>query len=225
MKKLFLLPLLLLPLLVQAQNLQFHYDFNRSEYSDNATDYGFFTTTLEMFKPDKLGSTFWFVDFDYTSHTTSIQASYWEIAREFTVSKDIPLQLHVEYNGGHFNGGGINHVWLTGINYPFLVGKSAFNTYFAYRHTSGVDEGADFQWTGVWNIPLGGDKFMFSGFIDVWSAGLRKHKETVLLTEPQLWYNWNKTFSLGTEFEISNNFIYGKRDVQVNPTLAVKWNF
>ena len=51
----------------------------------------------------------------------------------------------------------------------------------------------------------------------------------VLLTEPQLWYNFNKHLSVGTEIEISNNFIvnfYKNNDKTffVNPTLAVKWN-
>ena len=51
---------------------------------------------------------------------------------------------------------------------------------------------------------------------------------TVFLTEPQFWYNFTNHFSVGTEVEISNNFIYNVVDDKsffINPTLAVKWNF
>ena len=40
-----------------AQNVQTHYDMGK--------DRGYLTTTVEMFKPDKMGSTFFFVDMDY----------------------------------------------------------------------------------------------------------------------------------------------------------------
>ena len=53
-----------------AQNVQLHFDLVR-----NAT-----TTTVEMFRPDKGGSTFFFVDMDYTP---KVSGAYWEIAREF----------------------------------------------------------------------------------------------------------------------------------------------
>ena len=44
----------------QAQNLQLFYDAGR----------GCATSTVEMFRPDAGGSTFFFVDFDYTPKTT-----------------------------------------------------------------------------------------------------------------------------------------------------------
>jgi hypothetical protein len=62
----------------------------------------------------------------------------------------------------------------------------------------------------------------FNGFADVWSEyGLGG--KTVFLTEPQLWYNINKSFSAGGEVEISNNFA-GSNDFEVRPTIAIKWN-
>lgn len=235
MKKYLLILVLSLPVLVNAQNLQLHYDLGRSEYS-KTPNYGFFTTTLEMFKMDSLGSTFWFVDMDYSTDKSSIRTAYWEIARDFNISRKSPFQLHLEYNGGlflddAFGGGGINHIWLIGVNYPFLIGNSAFNTYVTYNYISGNTQGADFQWTGVWNVPFFKNKFMFSGFVDLWSTddfnsnGARDGKKMILLSEPQLWYNLNKTFSVGTELEISKNFIYGSDDLKAYPTLAAKWNF
>ena len=57
----------------------------------------------------------------------------------------------------------------------------------------------------------------------------------MLLTEPQLWYNLNTlkgmdgvNLSIGTEWEISSNFVYNTyndKSFFFNPTLAVKWTF
>lgn len=47
-----------------AQNLQLHYDLGHSLY-DDLTSRPSVTTTFEMFKPDKWGSTFTFTDIDY----------------------------------------------------------------------------------------------------------------------------------------------------------------
>ena len=61
------------------------------------------------------------------------------------------------------------------------------------------------------------------------------HGQLVLLTEPQFWYNFNSlkglentNLSIGTEVEISNNFIYNtynNKSFFINPTLALKWTF
>lgn len=80
---------------IQAQNLQLHYDFGK--------DRGYLTSTLEMFRPDKLGSTFFFVDMNYdVNGQKGVNLAYWEIAREFNISKT-PLAAHIEYNGGLFS--------------------------------------------------------------------------------------------------------------------------
>lgn len=49
---------------VQAQDIQLHYDLGHNLY-DNLDNRPSVTTTLEMFKPDKWGSTYLFTDIDY----------------------------------------------------------------------------------------------------------------------------------------------------------------
>lgn len=49
---------------INAQNIQLHYDFGGDLYDELGTRPSL-TTTVEMFKPDKWGSTFFFVDMDY----------------------------------------------------------------------------------------------------------------------------------------------------------------
>ena len=54
---------------LKAQNLQVQYDFER----------GCVTSTVEMFRPDAGGSTYFFVDMDCAP---KMIGAYWEIARE-----------------------------------------------------------------------------------------------------------------------------------------------
>ena len=97
MKKTFITALLLVCAIfisginkAQAQHLQFFYDAGR----------GCTTSTVEMFRPDAVGSTFFFIDFDYSPKASG---AYWEIARELNLWQDSKvnwLSVHLEYNGG-----------------------------------------------------------------------------------------------------------------------------
>ena len=48
-------------------NVQLHYDFGRLMNPHSEKDRQQVTATIEQFRPDRLGSTFWFVDFDFYS--------------------------------------------------------------------------------------------------------------------------------------------------------------
>ena len=52
---------------LQAQNIQLHYDFGRSLYDKDLQGRPLLTSTVEKFHPDTWGSTYFFVDMDYTS--------------------------------------------------------------------------------------------------------------------------------------------------------------
>ena len=54
----------------QAQNIQLHYDFGRSIYSNEEAGRPKVTVTLEQFKADEWGSWFYFVDIDMSRHFT-----------------------------------------------------------------------------------------------------------------------------------------------------------
>ena len=95
----------------------------------------------------------------------------------------------------------------------------------SYEYTSAYHS---VQLTGVWGLNFG-KSFTFSGFIDFWRGEKADgHGQLVILSEPQFWYNVTPNISLGSEIEISNNFIYNTyndKSFFVNPTLALKWNF
>ena len=111
MKKLFVSLVAMLALVtidLAAQNLQLHYDFGRKSA----------TTTVEMFKPDNAGSTFFFVDMDYNP---KVSGAYWEISRELCFWQESSLSwlsAHLEYNGGlNTAAGSFNNSFLVGATY------------------------------------------------------------------------------------------------------------
>lgn len=278
MKKLFfLISLFVTAIALQAQNIQLHYDFGRHLYSELQQDPNSMsgrqtlTSTIEMFKPDKLGSIFFFVDFDYSFKR--VYGAYWEVSHEFCFWKQSKvnwLSIHLEYNGGlNRSVGSYNDAWLAGLTYsghsqdysktwsisamykiiPNTTSKEVYAEWdpIANMHNlypSNKKDIHSFQITGVWNIEFAHGWCTFSGYFDFWreprwyqipaiEAGVSQSTagtEYILMGEPQFWVNFNKikgwdgiNLSLGTEFEISNNFI--ARGFYCIPTIALKWDF
>lgn len=225
--------LMLMAMSVQAQNVQLHYDFGRFIYPDEEAGRPKVTMTLELFKADKWGSWFYFVDIDFSRKFT--ESAYTEISREFNLSKKLPIAAHVEYNGGLNRFGSFQQAALLGAAYNGhnadfsktwsvqLMYKRFFKSYDYTRAYHSC------QLTGVWGLNFADRAVTFSGFIDFWRGEKANgHGQLVVLTEPQVWYNITPHFSLGSEIEISNNFVYNTyndKSFFINPTLAAKWNF
>ncbi len=233
MKKLVLLSVLLIFLgkLSTAQNLQVHYDFGEERK--------LITTTLEMFKPDKYGSTFFFVDMDFSNEDdrntdNGFSLAYWEIARSFKWNETQKLEPRVEFNSGGAYFGPINNSWLIGAQYT--LNNADFSKVLTlqanYKHIKDgkinddytTENLSGFQLTAVWGLHFWDRKLSVTGFADFWRQDTYfGDKKYVFLTEPQLWYNACPNFSFGGEIEMSSNFV--DNDFVVNPTLAVKWTF
>jgi hypothetical protein len=215
---------------VSAQNIQTHYDFGK--------DRKYVTTTVEMFKPDKLGNTFFFIDFDYGVPGQEFMSNaYFEIARVMTIKKS-RIGIHGEYNGGFgkipvegvnefFS---VNNAWLGGLDYS--VNAKDFSKGFSLKllYKEIQKKQSSFQLTGVWYVNFAKGKMSFTGFADFWKEDSdfnfdgKTDATYTFLSEPQLWYNINSHFSAGSELELSNNFA-GHEGFMANPTLGVKWTF
>lgn len=222
---------------VQAQNLQLHFDPRSSIHGKEEFPTNYLTATYEMFKPDKLGSTFMFVDADFNLTDGNIGMMYTEITRKFTIN-NFPIMPLIEYNGGlglfeidDEVGGGysIPNSYLVGAAYPFQLGNVFVDTYVAYKYNAFKEASHDVQWTVVWTVNLFNDKLTLCGFSDLWTENKNpldssSDKKIVFLSEPQVWYNTNSHLSLGSEIKISSNFA-GKNKAYVCPTLALKWEF
>ncbi|WP_321369366.1 DUF5020 family protein [uncultured Draconibacterium sp.] len=212
---------------VNAQNVQLHYDFGEGRKM--------LTSTVEMFRPDAYGSTFFFIDMDYGADGTGIDngisLAYWEIARAFKWNENQKFMPRVEYNGGTMKLAPedapwvpIENCWLAGVERTWASADfSKILTLQAnYKYIKDKEDAA-FQLTAVWTVQMAEGKFTFTGFADFWKEEMFWGTDYRFLTEPQLWYNPCKNFSLGTEIELSNNFVGD--EFAVKPTLAVKYTF
>ena len=240
MKRFLLLIMLVGALSAKAQNVQLHYDFGRHAYkslnSENKADArAALTSTVEMFRPDKGGSTFFFVDLDYNK---GVRGAYWEISRELNFwqkSKVNWLSAHIEYNGGldrvnkSYDDAFLFGATYSGHSKDFSKTWSITASYKLIPNNSLSMH--NFQVTGVWGVTFAHKYLSFIGFIDFWRE-YRAWQGTsfILLTEPQLWFNFNAikgceklNLSVGTEVELSNNFV--DPGFYAIPTAAIKWTF
>lgn len=205
--------------LVAQTNLQLHYDFGQGR--------NYLTSTIERFKPDANGSLFYFVDMNYNAGGPT--EAYFEIARELKFW-DGPLSAHVEYNGGlHAENGGasfqINNAYLLGGTYSLNSQdfSKGISLSAMYKLIQGNTDPHNFQLTAVWYMNMLQGKLSFTGFADFWREKTFLGSSYIFLSEPQLWYNFNKKISAGGEIELGYNFA-GNAGFKVCPTLAVKYN-
>ena len=214
---------------VKAQNLQVMYDAER----------GCVTSTVEMFRADSFGSTYFFVDMDCNP---KMSGAYWEISRELCFWKDTDmswLSAHVEYNGGLNSTMSFNNSWLAGLTYSghsddFSKTWSLSAMYKAIPGTVGLSGNSqvhNFQITGVWGIEFANGWCSFSGFFDIWrEARPWQGTEFIFISEPQFWVNLNKikgwenvNLSVGGEVELSANFV--AKGFHALPAFGAKWTF
>lgn len=229
MKKIFALIALTAGIAAQAQNIQLHYDFGRNIYDEEAGRQNI-TATFEKFSADALGSWYYFVDLDINQH--GMAGAYTEVSREFNVGQK-GWAAHVEYDGGLNLGSSfqtsalIGPAW-NGHNADFSTTYSVQMLYKQFFGQNGNKAYASAQLTGVWSTTFAQGKCTFAGFIDFWRGEKwNGHGQLVVLTEPQLWYNVCDKLSVGTEWELSNNFIFNPvndKTFFVNPTICLKFN-
>lgn len=245
MKKTFSLAIVMAAFLsVSAQNVQLHYDFGH--LYDNLDSRPSVTTTVEYFKADKWGSTFLFTDLDY--QRDGVAGAYWEIAREFNVSKNKQWAAHIEYNGGLSSD---EETWqATRFQHAVLLGgawnwansdfSKTFSVQLLYKYNFKnrhyeAHPYSSVQLTEVWSTTFAKGLCTFSGYCDLWYDPAVNGK-WIVQSEPQLWFNLNTlkgwesiNLSLGSEVELSNNFVYNDKGQNNKfyaiPTVGAKWTF
>jgi len=209
-------------------NIQMHYDMGKGR--------GYYTSTVEMFKPDKYGSTFFFIDMDYNvGNQKGVCMAYWEIARALKFWES-SIAFHTEYNGGfgRFDMGSsldaynINSAFLNGIEYSlnspdFTRGVTfqAMHKYIQGKHD------ASFQLTAVWYLYLFKGRLSLTGFADFWREDNfigNGDTKFIFLSEPQVWFNFNKHIAAGGEVRLSSNF-GNMKGFYAMPTLGLKFTF
>ena len=198
----------------KAQNIQVMYDFGEERQ--------YITTTLEMYKPDNWGGTFFFVDYYHNgknhSNNYGPMGTYMEIERSLNFwqnSKLKNLSAHVEYAGGlgvvnlpvvGNIGYNINNAWMFGAEY-FFHSEDYRNTLTVaalYKTIANTNQQIPLQFSLVWGMQ---DLFnvkglRFSGFADFWwqentwtNNIWPNTTQFCFISEPQLWYNVGQFFN------------------------------
>lgn len=239
MKKIFLSALLLvatLPMFAQL-NVQLHYDFGDAFYGNKLSNRPHLTTTVENFKADKWGSTYFFVDLDFGDNT--MKSAYAEFSRELSFW-EVPIALHVEYNGGLSGFGSYNDAYLAGAawNWANKDFSKTFSLQLLYKYLANQPSNNKHSWqvTTVWGIHFAKGLCTFSGYADLWYDN-SVSGNLVLSSEPQFWFNLYALdsvddefkLSLGAEVELSKNLVWPTDGINNKffaiPTLAAKWTF
>ena len=222
-------------------NLQTFYDFGK--------DRQYLTTTFEMFKPDKFGDTFFFIDHYYNPFNKNfsqkdadgnrlggaVNGSYFEIERglnfwQETSLKD--LRAHIEYDGSTWGAA----MACVGAKYFFHSAdySKTFTIELMYDFHIGIGKAdVPLKVTGVWGLNnlFGVEGLTFKGFADFWGNNNTWGDETTkfsFLTEPQRWCNVGSFFDnhldIGGEIELSYNFA-GNKGFMCNPCAGLRWVF
>jgi len=221
--------------MAKAQNVQMFYDFGK--------DRQYITTTFEMYKADKFGDTFWFIDHNFATSSqydagvaSAVNGTYFEIERGINFWQDSALKdfsAHIEYDGSSWGAA----IFCVGAKYFFHNAdfSNTLTLYLMYDQHFGVGK-ADIpvKFSAVWgmNNLFGVKGLTFKGFADFWGNNTPFLDGTVgkfsFLTEPQVWINLGSAFDghldLGTEVELSYNFA-GNQGFMCNPCAGLRWTF
>ena len=225
----------------KAQNLQVMYDFGEERQ--------YITTTFEMYKADKWGGTFFFVDFYHNGKNApnnyGMMGTYMEIERSLNFWQDSKLKnlsAHVEYAGGlgvipPALGYNINNAWMFGAEYCFHTPdyRNTLTVYAMYKTIAKTEQSVPLQFSIVWGMQdiFNVKGLRFNGFADLWwQENYSLKSQFTFITEPQIWYNVGQFFNcpnlnVGGEVEMSYNFTGNNLPDKfyVNPCLGVKWDF
>ena len=126
-KIVFILSFLSLSNNIKSQNLQLHYDFLEDE--------NYFTSTLEMFRVNDKGATFWFVDFDYLSDTKgSASSGYMEFAKYFNLGNSNKYTFTLQFNDGVAYWGNLGQAYLAGPTFNLSLGNFSLSTELLYMY-------------------------------------------------------------------------------------------
>ncbi len=224
--------IVLMPQMMKAQNVQIHYDMGSTIYKKGeapATNPALLTT-FEKFSADKWGSSFFFMDMTY--RTTGMEQLYMEVFRNLRFW-ELPIDVHIEYNGGLTNGFSFNNTFLLGANYSLNASDytCGFSVTPSLKYFAKAKNPYSAQLTTAWYAHLFKGMISFTGFADVWGDDLGGQNNLVFLSQPQLWLNLNKikgvpkelNLSVGGEVELSYNFPFGHGKFYTIPRLGIKY--
>ena len=229
--------LVCLSLFCQARvNIQLLYDCVDAPY-----------TTIETYKGDRWGDTYFFIDHYYATREdrkiglgSAYRGSYFEIERGLNFWHDTRLKdfyLHVEYDGSSWGKG----MACIGAKYAFHNTNFSRTASVALMYDHYIGPGSanvPLKFTGVWKVErlFGVGGLTFDGFIDVWGNNTEYitsqmgigYDHFSIVSQPQLWMNMSvigvPNLNLGGEVVLGYNH-HGSHGFSMQPGVGIKWAF
>ena len=192
MKRLFVLAALLAIVCYgKAQNVQLHYDFGGALYDKDLHGRPVLTSTVEMFKADKWGSTYFFVD--RIIPAKELRPAIGRLPAN-CVSGNLLFPYMSNYNGGASNSFSYNNAYLGGATYTWNNPDftKGFTLTAMYKYIQKHREPNNFQLTGTWYVHFVKNGLCtFSGFADWWRERTDyadgSHRNLFSWPKPQFW--------------------------------------
>lgn len=230
---------------LQAQNVQLHYDLGRLTYPTVQKERPSMTATVEQQSVDRFGDTFYFVDMSWRDQG-AVNAN-WKFMRNLRFWRN-PLAVHVRYDGGlrfrdYAQTGeqmrpafSFNDAYMFGGSYTYLSAtrRTMLQLISLYKYIKGAAKPHNFELCGVWKFASPTGLFTATGFFSWWRQEDTRpgwDKTFKFMSQPQFWCNLNKikgvasdfNLSIGTEVRVSKNI--DAPQWIVAPTLGLKWSF
>ncbi|HMH20337.1 MAG TPA: DUF5020 family protein [Puia sp.] len=226
-----------------SQNLQLHYDLRHTiDPAHNSRNFP--TIYFEYFKSQndttsfiKTGSFFLKAEDDLQGDGGNIGKAFIQTSQSFRFWKP-KIYLSFQYSGGlgvtepkqysYY----ITNTFSLGADYLFQWKKAWFSAVLNYKYIPYKKPSNDFLFTLYWWKGLLNYKLELAGDFSVWTenkdhgdgngAGM-SGKRFFFFAEPQIWYNINKIFAVGSKINMYYHVNTSENDFQVYPTAAIKF--
>jgi hypothetical protein len=242
MKRIIFTSLCIFPMLIFAQSLQLHYELRHTADPKNnpknfpAIYFDYFklqTDTSSFIKP---GSFLFTLESDMQGNKNNVGKAFVQVTQTFRLWRP-KIFVGVQYSGGlgvtepkqysYY----INNAVSIGPSVPFAWKGAYFNVFVYYTRNMLKKPSNDvmlslYWWKGLFNY-----KMEFSGDFELYSINKNtgedftknlSGKTISFFGQPQVWYNLNKSFAVGSKELLYYHVNTPENLFQVYPTVAIK---
>jgi hypothetical protein len=207
----------------QFRDVQLHYELGSFKVGDKTIKRNFVKTKLQVLHRDSLGITYINTELDYNSKAKGLSFSQFTLLR----SIKLPFLKYIQPSVGHAAALGRDNQFFAGVLVPAKFGKVVVLPLFLYAYTKSAKRPDARIMIGV-NTKLFKNKVSIFGFASTWTSdkivnGEAKGKKVGWQITPQIWYNINRSFALGTKLDYSRNVYTTNATNVFLPTTGVRW--
>jgi hypothetical protein len=128
----------------------------------------------------------------------------------------------------------ISNTYSAGLSYPFSGKGAWFNLMLSYSYNALPKASNDFLFSFYWGKGFWKYKMEFVGDLELYSLNKNQGDELTktlngkwicFFAEPQVWFNYTKSFAMGSKVNLFYHVLNFSELFQVYPTLAARFKF